>query len=117
MSNVATPYRQYDADKNVQEFYREHRANQTHEHSLKWRGKCGQGLGWNASVSKLFELSDKLVDPSDPDTELSQLHHALQTAEAARSKFPGQEYEWFHFTAFIHDLGKGILAEEKLDLW
>ena len=47
---------------------------------------------------------DKLVDDSDPDTQNSQLQHALQTAESARRLHP--ELDWMHVTALIHDLGK-----------
>ena len=53
---------------------------------------------WDA----LMEL-DQLVDESDPDIELGQLDHALQTAEAARV---AGEPEWLVLTALVHDLGK-----------
>ena len=47
-----------------------------------------------------------LVDDSDPDTELSQLEHLLQTAEAARRD---SQPDWLVVTGLVHDLGK-ILA-------
>lgn len=37
----------------------------------------------------------------------------LQTAEAIRQAYPSEEYDWFHLTGFIHDLGK-ILAHPKV---
>ena len=43
------------------------------------------------------------MDDSDPDTDLSQLEHLLQTAEQLRSD--GQP-RWMILTGFIHDLGK-----------
>jgi len=43
------------------------------------------------------------VDDSDPDTDLSQIEHLLQTAEAARRD---ERPRWFVLTALIHDLGK-----------
>jgi inositol oxygenase len=46
---------------------------------------------------------DEIVDESDPDTELSQLDHALQTAEALRR---GGAPRWLVLTGFVHDLGK-----------
>ncbi len=46
---------------------------------------------------------DELVDDSDPDTELTQIEHLLQTAEAARRD--GRP-DWFVLTGLIHDLGK-----------
>jgi inositol oxygenase len=46
---------------------------------------------------------DTLVDDSDPDTELSQLAHLLQTAEAIRA---AGHPEWLQLTGLLHDLGK-----------
>jgi inositol oxygenase len=50
-----------------------------------------------------MEFLNTLVDDSDPDTELSQIEHLMQTAEAMRrdGKPP-----WFILTGLIHDLGK-----------
>ena len=44
-----------------------------------------------------------LVDDSDPDTDLSQIEHLLQTAEAIRAD---GHPRWFILTGLIHDLGK-----------
>jgi inositol oxygenase len=57
-------------------------------------------------VWEALEYLDTLVDASDPDTDLSQLQHALQTAESIRKKYPGEEFDWFHLTGLIHDVGK-----------
>ena len=54
-----------------------------------------------------------MVDDSDPDTDLDQLAHALQTGEAARKAFPGEEYDWLHVTGFIHDLGKIMVSHNR----
>jgi len=53
---------------------------------------------WNA-----IEWLDRLVDDSDPDTELSQMEHLVQTAEAVRR---AGRPRWFVLTGLIHDLGK-----------
>lgn len=45
----------------------------------------------------------EIVDDSDPDLELSQIDHALQTAEAIRAD--GRP-RWLVLTGFVHDLGK-----------
>lgn len=65
-------------------------------------------------IWEAIEYLDSLVDASDPDTELSQLQHALQTAEAIRKKYPGEEYDWFHVTGLIHDLGKILALSPKM---
>ena len=53
-----------------------------------------------------MELLNKLVDDSDPDTQLSQIEHLLQTAEALRKD---QLPEWMILTGLIHDLGKILI--------
>jgi inositol oxygenase len=50
-----------------------------------------------------MEFLNTLVDDSDPDTDLSQLEHLLQTAEQIRRD--GHPH-WFILTGLIHDLGK-----------
>ncbi len=55
------------------------------------------------SIWDAMQLMSTLSDDSDPDTELPQIEHALQSAEAARAD--GRP-RWFVVTAFIHDLGK-----------
>jgi len=56
---------------------------------------------------------NEVVDNSDPDTELPQIMHLLQTAESIRTAWPGPEYDWFHLTGLIHDLGK-ILSHPRV---
>ena len=55
------------------------------------------------SVWEALESLDALVDDSDPDLDLPQIDHALQTAEALRAD--GRE-RWLVLTGFVHDLGK-----------
>ena len=54
-------------------------------------------------VWEAMEFLDGLVDDSDPDTQLSQLEHLLQTADAVRR---AGHPRWFILTALVHDLGK-----------
>ena len=49
------------------------------------------------------EYLNTLVDDSDPDTELTQIEHLLQTAEAIRAD---GHPRWFVLTGLVHDLGK-----------
>jgi inositol oxygenase len=50
-----------------------------------------------------LELVETLVDDSDPDIDLGQIEHALQTAEAIRA---ANGPRWFIVTGLVHDLGK-----------
>jgi len=56
------------------------------------------------TIWEAFEVLDTIVDDSDPDTNLPQIYHGLQTAEASRKEFP--DLEWLHLACLIHDLGK-----------
>ena len=55
------------------------------------------------SVWQALEFLGEVVDDSDPDIELSQIDHALQTGEALRHD---RRPRWQVLTGFIHDLGK-----------
>lgn len=97
-------FRSYgEAPERVVAFYRENHREQTHAVA---RAKADRFAGLNErrmnAWDALMEL-DELVDESDPDIELGQLDHALQTAEAARA---AGEPEWLVLTALVHDLGK-----------
>ncbi len=52
---------------------------------------------------EVLEQLNKLVDDSDPDLDLPQLVHALQTAEAIRKD---GHPRWLILTGLIHDCGK-----------
>ena len=97
-------FRDYDsAPARVREFYQLNHTHQTRDFVLAKKREYGalgiRKLGmWEALVHL-----NTLVDESDPDTDLSQVAHALQSAEAARRD--GRE-DWFQLTCLIHDLGK-----------
>src|SRR5262249_2182468 len=54
-------------------------------------------------IWEALEYLNTLVDDSDPDLDLPQIEHALQTAEAIRRD---GHPRWFVLTGLIHDLGK-----------
>ncbi|HEV2495891.1 MAG TPA: inositol oxygenase family protein [Terriglobia bacterium] len=87
----------------VKEFYRLNHTGQTREFVL---GKKHQYLPKNRSTMGIWEAMEylnTLVDDSDPDTDLSQIEHLLQTAEACRRD--GRP-RWFILAGLVHDLGK-----------
>ena len=98
-------FRQYDAEANpgVAEFYRLNHENQTVDYVLqKERQYFGLAKG-EKSIWEAAEFLNTLVDDSDPDTDLTQIEHLLQTSEAIRADgLP----RWFVLTGFVHDLGK-----------
>jgi len=98
-------YRNYDnpARDTVREFYRQNHRSQTLDFVL---GKKQDYLTLNRremTVLEAMEYLNTLVDDSDPDIDLSQSEHLLQTSEAIRAD--GHD-DWFVLTGLIHDLGK-----------
>ncbi len=98
-------FRQYDATANpgVAEFYRLNHTFQTHDYVLaKEKEYFGLRRG-EKSIWEAAEYLNTLVDDSDPDTDLTQLEHLLQTSEAIRRD---GHPRWMVATGFVHDLGK-----------
>ena len=98
-------FRQYNdaTPPGVREFYR---LNHTHQTVDFVRQKKQQYLAKQRGLMSIWEALDylnTLVDESDPDTDLSQIEHNLQTAEAIRRD---GHPRWFVLAGFIHDLGK-----------
>ena len=98
-------FRKYDdsTPPGVREFYR---LNHTHQTVDFVRRKKEQYLAKQRGLMSIWEALDylnTLVDESDPDTDLSQIEHNLQTAEAIRRD---GHPRWFVLAGFIHDLGK-----------
>jgi inositol oxygenase len=98
-------YRNYDspARATVREFYRQNHRFQTFDFVQR---KKSEFLQFNRRRMGIFEALDylnTLVDDSDPDIELSQLQHLLQTSEAVRA---AGHPDWFVLTGLVHDLGK-----------
>ena len=98
-------FRNYEADARptVREFYRLNHTHQTYDFAL---AKRKEYLGLDRRQMGIWEAAEylnQLVDDSDPDTDLSQLQHLLQTAEHLRAD--GQP-RWMVLPVFVHDLGK-----------
>jgi inositol oxygenase len=92
-----------EARSSVKEFYRLNHRYQTRDFVLSKKNQYRPGSKPSMGIWKAMEYLNTLVDDSDPDTDLSQIEHLLQSAEAARSN---REPRWFILTALIHDLGK-----------
>ncbi len=100
-------YRNYDDPKRetVREFYRLNHQHQTLDFARKKKAAFGARNRREMSIWEGVEFLNTLVDDSDPDTDLTQIEHLLQTSEAIRADgHPG----WFVLTGLIHDLGKTL---------
>ncbi len=96
--NYAVPPRE-----TVREFYRLNHTRQTFDFVLEKKKEFLSLDRKKMSVWEAAEYLNTLVDDSDPDTDLSQLQHLLQTSEAIRAD---GHPDWFVLAGFLHDLGK-----------
>ena len=98
-------FRNYKADANpvVTEFYRKNHTYQTFDFVMEKKAQYGSLKRGKKSIWAMADYLNTLVDDSDPDTDLTQIEHLLQTSEAMRKD--GQP-RWFVLTGFMHDLGK-----------
>jgi len=98
-------FRNYEADARptVREFYRLNHRYQTYGFVEAKKKEFLSLSRRKMSIWEAMEFLNTLVDDSDPDTDLSQLEHLLQTSEQIRQD---GHPRWFILTGLIHDLGK-----------
>lgn len=103
--NQKKEFRNYDQGEvtaAVKEHYRKMRSRQTLDYVTRMKGKYltfdRPMMVWDA-----MEKLDELIDVSDPDINLPNVHHLIQSAEAIRED--GRP-DWMQLVGLIHDLGK-----------
>lgn len=98
-------YRNYEdtTRDTVKEFYRLNHTYQSYDFVMEKKNEFLKFNRKEMPVWKAMEFLNTLVDDSDPDIELDQLQHLLQTGEAIRRD---GHPDWFVLTGFIHDMGK-----------
>jgi inositol oxygenase len=87
----------------VKEFYRLNHTYQSYDFVLQ---KEKEFLGFTKKempIWKAFDFLNELVDDSDPDTDLDQMQHLLQTSEAIRR---AGHPDWMVLVGLVHDMGK-----------
>jgi inositol oxygenase len=104
-SKTKEQFRNYEANARptVREFYRLNHTHQTYDFVQAKKKDYLSLSRKQMSVWEAMEFLNQLVDDSDPDTDMSQLEHLLQTAEQIRRD---GHPRWFILTGLIHDLGK-----------
>src|SRR5271165_4222441 len=98
-------FRNYDAKvvPTVAEFYRINHERQTLDFVLRNEAEYLPLQKGEKTIREAAEFLNTLVDDSDPDTDLTQIEHLLQTSEAMRRD---DQPRWMVLTGFLHDLGK-----------
>lgn len=104
-SKKSEEYRNYDSPvrDTVREFYRLNHTYQGYEFATQKRNEFLQFNKKEMPVWDAFRFLNQLVDDSDPDTDLDQMQHLLQTSEAIRAD---GHPDWMVLTGLIHDMGK-----------
>jgi inositol oxygenase len=98
-------YRNYETTTRdtVKKFYQLNHINQTYNFVLQKKADFLKFDQKEMTVWDAIEFLNQLVDDSDPDTDLDQLQHLLQTSEAIRAD---GHPDWMVLTGFLHDMGK-----------
>ncbi len=101
----AEDFRRYDdsAPSGVREFYRLNHTHQTRDFVLAKKAQYGAKTRGDMGIWEALDYLNTLVDDSDPDTDLTQIEHNLQAAEAIRKD---GHPRWMILTGLVHDLGK-----------
>lgn len=104
-SKSTEEFRNYDtpARDTVREFYRLNHTYQTHEFVEEKRKDFLKFDKKEMPVWDAFNFLNQLVDDSDPDTDLDQFQHLLQTSEAIRAD---GHPDWMVLVGLLHDMGK-----------
>jgi len=92
-----------DTRAGVREFYLLNHTHQTLAFAQAKRAEYSSLDHRRMGIWEAMDFLNTLVDDSDPDTELPQIEHLLQTAEAIRHD---GHPRWFVLAGLIHDLGK-----------
>ena len=87
----------------VREFYRLNHTYQTYEFVQEKRNDYLKFDKKEMPVWAAFDFLNQLVDDSDPDTDMDQFQHLLQTAEAIRAD---GHPDWMVIVGLMHDMGK-----------
>jgi inositol oxygenase len=105
----ATGFRNYGEGtrSTVHELYRLNHQNQTLDFVRARKRKYLTLDRRRMPMWEAIELASTLVDDSDPDLDMGQIEHALQTAEAIRA---ASHPRWFIVTGLIHDVGKVLCS-------
>jgi inositol oxygenase len=87
----------------VREFYRLNHKYQAYDFVMQKREEFLSFGKKEMPVWEAFDFLNKLVDDSDPDTDLDQFQHLLQTSEAIRAD---GHPDWMVLVGLMHDMGK-----------
>ncbi|KAI9041797.1 DUF706-domain-containing protein [Aspergillus affinis] len=108
-------FRQFEsASDHARDFYKEQHSKKTVAYNLKARHAFHSKVRAEMGIWEAIEKLITLIDESDPDTNLSQIEHLLQSAEAARRN---GKLRWMQLVDLFHDLGKLLFYFDAEGQW
>jgi len=98
-------YRNYETPQRdtVRDFYKLNHTFQTYDFVMEKRNNFLRFDKKEMPIWDAFDFLNQLVDDSDPDTDLDQMQHLLQTSETIRRD---GHPDWMVLVGLIHDMGK-----------
>lgn len=104
-NKAAEEFRNYEtpARDSVKEFYKLNHTYQTYKFVEEKKKDYLKFDKKEMPLWSAFDFLNKLVDDSDPDTDLDQFQHLLQTSEAIRAD---GHPDWMVLAGLFHDMGK-----------
>jgi inositol oxygenase len=102
---TTSEYRNYETPQRdtVKEFYRLNHTYQTFDFVRQKENEFLRFDRKEMPIWDAFTFLNQLVDDSDPDTDLDQMQHLLQTSEAIRRD---GHPDWMVLIGLVHDMGK-----------
>jgi inositol oxygenase len=102
---TTSEYRNYETPQRdtVKEFYRLNHTYQTFDFVKQKENEFLRFSRKEMPIWDAFTFLNQLVDDSDPDTDLDQMQHLLQTSEAIRRD---GHPDWMVLIGLVHDMGK-----------
>jgi len=112
MDKTTNDYRNYDnANNKVIQLYKLNHTYQTVDFVKSQINKyCINFDKFKMTIWEAIDKLDNIIDESDPDLDLPQIIHALQTSERLKQLYPNTE--WISLIGILHDLGKIIALPE-----
>lgn len=98
-------FRNYVNNIPIQDFYRKQHTQLTYNKAFENNYMFINSVKKRYSINELLDICDQIVDPSDPDMNMSQTIHSYQTAIGAMKTGYNDELITL---CLIHDLGKCV---------
>jgi len=99
--NKEEEFRNYNESEKIRNVYKKMHTEQTMQKYNELKTKYNNFPNKKYKIWDLINLTSKIQDESDPDTNNEQIHHLFQTAEEIERKFLNYSTGIYHFHNFL----------------